>query len=108
MEPGRSEDVVHWVLEEPDPPPRRTNRRRRLAMAAAASLLAAGGLTAGASALTGSGDEGAQRAKPRAAKPRPSVVFNADGVPTVRSGHECRAGKARRSSRHSRRSSVRH
>jgi hypothetical protein len=43
-----------------------------------------GGITAGASALS---DSGAQPAAP--AKAKPKVFFNADGVPTVRDGHEC-------------------
>jgi hypothetical protein len=106
MEPDRSGDVVSWVLEEPDPPPRRPNRRRRLAIAATASLLAAGGLAAGASALTGSSDEGARPAKTSAAKPRPKIFYTADGVPTVRSGHECRAGKGRKAHRRAKRGAA--
>jgi hypothetical protein len=70
-------------------------RRRRWAIVATAAVLAAGGVTAGASALTGSIDEPARQAKP-AAKQRPNVSYTADGVPYVRAGPECKAGASGR------------
>ena len=93
MEPDRFDDVEYHVLEEPEPPRREPRRRRRLAVVAATALFAAGGLAAGASALTGSG-EPSQRTVPVGA-PKKGVTYNADGVPMVRSGPECRGGKGR-------------
>ena len=76
---------------------------RRCALALTASALLAGGAAAGASALTGSSDEPARPA----AKAEPAVTYNADGVPTVRSGPECEAGKGRAAHR-GKRSTARH
>jgi hypothetical protein len=103
MEADRSGDVVHWVLEDEPERPRPPRRRRRWAAAALASIVAVSGLTAGASALAGSGDDRARPAKTRAAKPRPKVFYTADGVPTRRSGHECRAGEGRKTGRSAKR-----
>jgi hypothetical protein len=99
MEPERFDDVESRILEGPEPPRRRPAARRRWAVAGAAAVLAAGGLSAGASALSGSGDEPAAKAK------RPAVTRNADGIPFVRSGPECRAGEHKR--RHRSRESAR-
>ena len=70
-------------------------RRRRWAVVATAAVLAAGGVTAGASALTGSRDEPSPPARP-AAKHRPHLSYTADGVPYVRAGPECKAGASGR------------
>lgn len=103
MEPGRFDDVEFQFLERPEPPPRGPRRRRWAAALLGAGTLAVG-VTAGASALTGSGDEPARKAAP--AKPR--VSYNADGVPTMRSGYECRAGKRSRRRHDAEQSSVRY
>jgi hypothetical protein len=87
MEPGRFDDVEFRYLERPEPPARGPRRKRWAAVLLAAALLT-GGITAGASALSGSGS---QPAPP--AKAKPKVFYNADGVPTVRDGHECWGGK---------------
>jgi hypothetical protein len=93
MEPDRFDDVDFRLLEEHEPPRREPRRRRRLVVVAAAAVMGAGGLAAGASALTGSGEQG-QRTVPVGA-PKKGVSYNADGVPMVRSGPECRGGKGR-------------
>jgi hypothetical protein len=87
MEP---DDVV---FPPEDPPPRRP-RRRRYVLATAAALLAVGAVTAGASALTGSGDEPAKR--PATSERRSNLSYTSDGVPFVRAGPECRAGQAKK------------
>jgi hypothetical protein len=94
MEHDRFGDVEFRILEGPDEPPRRPPRRRRWALAILASLFVAGGVTAGASALTGSGDDASSQSTPT--KPRQHLYRNAAGVPVLRSGPECHAGKAHR------------
>ena len=101
MEPGRFDDVEFQFLERPEPPPRGPRRKRWAAALLAAAVLT-GGITAGASALSDSGDA---PAAPGKAKPR--MFYNADGVPTVRDGHECRAGKDGKARRHHRSSESR-
>jgi hypothetical protein len=93
MEPDRFDDVASRIVEGPEPPRRRSRRPRRWALVVAASVLTAGALAAGASALTGSGDD---RRAPAARKAPAKVSHTADGVPYVRSGPECRAGEGRR------------
>jgi hypothetical protein len=99
MEPGRFDDVEFQFLERPEPSPRGP-RRKRFAAALVAAALLAGGITAGASALS---DSGARPAAP--AKAKPKVFYNADGVPTVRDGHGCRAGEGGKRHRRDRDSS---
>jgi hypothetical protein len=80
---------VHFLQDEDeDEPPRRTPGRRRWVLAAAAAV-----------ALLGSGTAGAA-GEDAATKQRPAVSRNADGVPFVRDGHECKAGKAGNGKRH--------
>jgi hypothetical protein len=89
MEPDRFDDVETRILESPEPPPRRWRGRwrKRWTVAAVVALFAAGGVTAGASALSGSDDPAPRKA---ASEPGGHMGFTADGVPTERSGHECR------------------
>ena len=101
MEPGRFDDVEFQFLERPEPPPRGP-RRKRLAVALLAAALLTGGITAGASALS---DSGAEPAAPAKAKQKPPIFYNADGVPTVRDGHECWGGKGGKRHRRDRDSS---
>jgi hypothetical protein len=89
MEPGRFDDVDIRFVEDPEPPRRPPSLRRRMTVALTAWILAAGVLAAGASALTGSDDSAA-------AGKAAGVSRNAEGVPFVRDGHECHAGKAHR------------
>jgi len=96
MEPGRFDDVEFQSLERPEPPPRGP-RRKRFATALVAAALVTGGITAGASALSDSGQPAAPPAKAK-----PKVFYNADGVPTVRDGHECWGGKGERRHRRDR------
>jgi hypothetical protein len=102
MEPGRFDDVEVRYLERPEPPPRGP-RRRRLAAVLLTAAVMTGGITAGASALS---DSGAQPAAP--AKAKPKVFFNADGVPTVRDGHECWGDKRHKRDRGESTGSVRY
>jgi hypothetical protein len=94
MEPDRFDDVEFRYLERPEPPPRGP-RRRRLAAVLLTAAVMTGGITAGASALS---DSGSQPGAP--AKAKPKVFYNADGVPTVRDGHECWGGKGEKRGRH--------
>jgi hypothetical protein len=70
-----------------DPTPRRGGRRRLIAVTVA--MIALGSLGIGATAL-GSGDEAAAPSQ----KAAPAVERTASGVPIVRDGDECGAGKA--------------
>ena len=56
MEPDRFDDVESTILEAPEPR-ERNPLRRRMALVMTLGLLATGGLSAGASALTQSGEE---------------------------------------------------
>jgi hypothetical protein len=105
MEPDRFDDVEFRYLERPEPPPRGP-RRRRLAAVLLTAAVMTGGITAGASALSDSGSRPAAPAKAT----KPKTFYNADGVPTVRDGHECWGGKGekRRGHRDRSESSVRY
>lgn len=87
MEPDRFDDVESTILEVSEPPGRGP-LRRRVALVMAVVLIASGGLAAGASALTGGGDQ------PTAAPPR--VMRNADDVLFAPTGHPCHAGQGAR------------
>jgi hypothetical protein len=94
MERDRFDDVEFRFLEHPAEPPPRPPRRRRWVLGIVAGLLIAGGVTAGASALTGSGEKAVTKAAPT--HQRHYMYRNADGVPVMRSGPECHTGKAHR------------
>jgi hypothetical protein len=102
MEPGRFDDVEFRYLERPEPPPRGP-RRRRLAAVLLTAAVMTGGITAGASALS---DSGSGPAAP--AKAKPKVFYNADGVPSMRDGHECWGGKGKGRDRSESSGSVRY
>ena len=90
MEPDRFDDVESTILEAPEPR-ERNPLRRRVALVMTVGLIASGGLSAGASALTESGDE--------AAKAAPKVTRDADGwMRYKRDGRPCRRGEHHRSS----------
>jgi hypothetical protein len=90
MPPDRFDDVDFRFLEHPDtaePPRRSPGRRPRRRFVAAVAVLAAGALTAGAS--IGLADTAqAPTLKGGASQ----VTYDADGVPTVRSGRHCMEG----------------
>lgn len=90
MEPERFDDVAFRIVEGPEPP-RRPPRGRRWLLAFAACVLVTGGLAAGASALTGGGEDDARGTAPP--KPRTNVSYTESGVPFAREGHGCREGK---------------
>jgi hypothetical protein len=90
VEPERFDDVAFRIVEGPEPP-RRPPRVRRWVLVAGASALATGALAAGASALTGGGDEQARDAAPP--KPRTDLTYTERGTPFARDGHDCEAGK---------------
>jgi hypothetical protein len=80
--------VAFRIVDGPEPP-RRPPRGRRWVLALAACLLMTGGLAAGASALSGSGDD---QTPPK--KPRTNVSYTESGVPFVHKGRECKAGES--------------
>jgi hypothetical protein len=90
VEPERFDDVAFRIVEGPEPP-RRPPRGRRWVLTLVACLLITGGLAAGASALTGGDDEASMTAPP---KPRTNVGYTECGVPFVREGRDCEAGKS--------------
>ena len=90
MEPERFDDVAFRIVEGPEPP-RRPPRVRRWVLVAGACVLTTGALAAGASALTGGGDEQARKAAPP--KPRTNVTYTERGTPFARDGHNCKADK---------------
>lgn len=95
MEPGRFDDVDIRYLEDPEPPRRHSSLRRRMTVALSAWILAAGVLAAAASAITN--DSGNAAAAGKAAKEQ--RLSERNGVPFMRDGHECRAGKSHRDRR---------
>jgi hypothetical protein len=90
MEPDRFDDVESTILEAPQPR-ERNPLRRRMALIMTLGLLATGGLSAGASALTQSGDE---------PTPTPPKVERGEGwmryAPISGSHHPCHRGDHRR------------
>ena len=91
----RFDDVTYEIVESPEPP-----RRRRWPVVAVAAVLATGGLAAGASALTTSGDDAARPA----AKPRTS---HTDGG-WMHYSKPCKAGEGRRHGRRGAAADVRY
>jgi hypothetical protein len=89
MGPERFDDVAFEVVEDPSPPPRRPNRKRRAALSLIAAAAVAGGVAGAASATD-------EPAAPAATTHAPQVSHTRSGVPMVRGGPECHAGKGHR------------